>query len=98
MKEDEGGCSGPTCTPEQAEYNALVWFFDETCAGPSFPSGTVAIGGHNGPAPLNYVQIYGPDITYATNNASNKVGVMMGGSTNMVSAQDLLDKASRHSL
>lgn len=91
--DDEGGCTG--CSPEQAEYNVLTWFFDETSEGPSFPTGTVAgIGGHNGPAPLNYLQIYGPDITYALDPTSVKVPVVMGGSTNMVSAQDLLHKAA----
>ncbi len=91
---DEGGCAS-TCTPEQAEYNVLVWFFDETSEGPSFPSGTVAVGGTNGPAPLNYLQIYGPDIQYASDNASNpKVAVTMGGSIKMVTAQGLLHKAS----
>jgi hypothetical protein len=77
---DEGGCPS-TCSPEQAEYNVLVWFFDETSEGPAFPSGTVAVGGHNGPAPLNYLQIYGPDIAYAS--TSPKVPVTMGGSTHM---------------
>lgn len=92
--DDEGGCSGPTCTPEQAEYNVLVWFFDGTSEGPNFPSGTVAIGGNSGSAPLNYLQIYGPDITYATTDVSGKVAVTMGGSPNYFSAQDLLHKAS----
>jgi hypothetical protein len=91
---DEGGCTSG-CSAEQAEYNVLVWFFDETSEGPSFPSGTVAIGGHNGPAPLNYLQIYGGDVTYASNHASNpKVAVTMGGTTKMVTAQELLHKAS----
>jgi hypothetical protein len=53
------------------------------------------IGGTGGTAPLNYLQICGPDITYASDNASNpKVAVTMGGSTHMVTAQDLLHKAS----
>jgi hypothetical protein len=91
---DEGGCTS-SCSPEQAEYNVLTWFFDETSEGPSFPSGTVKIGGHNGPAPLNYLQIYGEDINYASDNASNpKVGVTEGGVTKMVTAQGLLHKAS----
>ena len=91
---DEGGCTS-TCSPEQALYNVLTWFFDETSEGPSFPSGTVAIGGHNGPAPLNYLQIYGEDIKYASDNASNpKVAVTIGGATKMATAQGLLHKAS----
>jgi hypothetical protein len=91
---DEGGCPSG-CSKEQALYNVLVWFFDETSEGPSFPSGTVAIGGHNGPAPLNYLQFYGPDIKYASDNVSSpKVDVMMGGSKKPVTAQELLHKAS----
>jgi hypothetical protein len=50
---------------EQAEYNVLVWYFDGTSTGPFF-------GGTLGSAPLNYVQIYGPDISYA-NHATTKV-------------------------
>ena len=57
--------------------------------------GGVAVGGHSGTAPLNYLQIYGKDITYATNNFFGKQPVMMGTATNMMSAQDLLDMASR---
>jgi hypothetical protein len=56
--------------------------------------GGVAVGGHSGTAPLNYLQIYGKDITYATTDAFGKVPVMMGGVLNSMSAQDLLDKAS----
>jgi hypothetical protein len=89
--EDEGGCTS-TCSPQQALYNVLVWFFDGTSQGPSFPSGTVPIGGTSGSAPLNYLQIYGPDITYASTGPT--VLVQMSTSKNMVSAQDLLHKAS----
>jgi hypothetical protein len=89
---DEGGClSG--CSKEQALYNVLVWFFDGTSEGPSFPSGTVAIGGNSGSsAPLNYLQIYGPDIKYASTGPT--VSVQMGTAMKMMSAQDLLHKAS----
>lgn len=89
--EDEGGCAS-TCSPEQAEYNVLAWFFDGTSQGPSFPSGTVAIGGNSGSAPLNYLQIYGPDITYASTGPT--VFVQMGTARNLTTAQDLLHKAS----
>ena len=78
----------------------LTWFFDGTNQGLSFPTGTapmiggIAVGGPPGSAPLNYLQIYGKDITYATTDAFGKQPVMMGGSTNPMSAQDLLHKAS----
>jgi hypothetical protein len=74
-------------SPEQAEYNVLTWFFDNTGVG-SYFSGT------NGTAPLNYVQVYGPDITYATDNSSNKAPVVMGGTTLKITAQMLLNEAS----
>jgi hypothetical protein len=96
---DTGGCPG-TCSAEQAEYNLLAWFFDGTNQALSFPTGTapmiggVAVGGHPGSAPLNYLQIYGKDITYATTDAFGKQPVTMGTATNPMSAQDLLQKAS----
>jgi len=91
--EDEGGCTS-TCTAEQAEYNVLVWFFDGTSQGPNFLTGSVPmIGGNPGSAPLNYLQIYGPDITYASTGPT--VAVQMGASTQMVSAQNLLHMASQ---
>ncbi len=96
---DTGGCPS-TCSAEQAEYNVLAWFFDRTGQGLSFPTGTapmiggVAVGGHSGSAPLNYLQIYGKDITYATTDAFGKQPVQMGTATNMMSAQDLLHMAS----
>jgi hypothetical protein len=58
-------------SPEQAEYNVLNWFFSGTAVGPFF-------GSTLGAAPLNYVQIYGPDITYATNHANDKAPVVVG--------------------
>jgi hypothetical protein len=91
----EGGCGTGGCSAEQAEYNVLTWFFDGTNQGPSFPTGSVPkVGGNPGTAPLNYLQIYGLDITYATTDAFGKQLVMMGGSMNPMSAQDLLHKAS----
>lgn len=74
-------------SPEQAAYNVLTWFFDNTAAG-SFYSGTY------GTAPLNYVQIYGPDITYASDHLSDKAPVVMGGTTVKITAQNLLNEAS----
>jgi hypothetical protein len=100
---DEGGCPAPTvstpwpCSPEQALYNVLAWFFDGTNQSLNFPPGTVSKnGGHPGSAPLNYLQIWGVDIKYASDNASNPTVPMitMGGSLNPMSAQDLLHKAS----
>jgi hypothetical protein len=74
-------------SPEQAEYNVLSWFFSGTVAGPAF-------GASVGTAPLNYLQIYGPDITYATKNATSKAPVVVGGSPVLYSAQDLLNMAN----
>ena len=101
-----GGCPPvtpltPQCSAEQAEYNLLTWFFDGTSQGLSFPTGTapmvggVAVGGHSGTKPLNYLQIYGKDITYATTDHFGAQPVQMGTATNKMSAQDLLDMASR---
>jgi len=74
-------------SPEQAEYNVLNWFFSGTAAGPFFGSAL-------GAAPLNYLQIYGADIVYATNHASDKVPVIVTGSPVNLSAQDLLNLAN----
>jgi len=45
-------------TPQQALANVLSVYFDETPAGNLYGSG-------KGAAPMNYVQIYAPDIAYA---------------------------------
>jgi hypothetical protein len=88
----EGGCPS-TCSAEQAEYNVLTWFFDGTNQGLSFPTGSIPkVGGNPGSAPLNYLQIYGLDITYATTDAFGKQPVI--GTPIPMSAQDLLHKAS----
>jgi uncharacterized protein (TIGR03437 family) len=74
--------------PEQAEYNVLNVYFDGTLAASLF-------GGTNGTAPLNYLQIYSPDIQYAQTNANAPAQVVQtGGATVTVSAQDLLNLAS----
>jgi len=73
-------------SPEQAEHNVLNWFFSGTAAGPSF-------GAALGAAPLNYLQVYGPDITYATQHTADKVPVIVAGSPVNLSAQDLLNQA-----
>jgi hypothetical protein len=75
-------------SPEQAEYNVLNWYFKDTGAG-SFFGGPTAFG----QAPLNYVQIYGPDIPYAT-GATTPVAVVVSGTPIMITAQELLSLAS----
>ncbi len=79
-------------SPEQALYNVLRVFFDGTAAAGSF-------GGTPGSAPVNYVQIYNQDIKYATahGNAPAQV-VKTNGSGETMTAQDLLDLASRQLL
>jgi len=74
--------------PEQAEYNVLKVYFDGTPAAPLF-------GGTNGTAPLNYLQIYSPDIQYATTNVNSPAQVVeSNGATVAISAQDLLNLTS----
>jgi uncharacterized protein (TIGR03437 family) len=75
--------------PEQAEYNVLNDFFNGTAAAPFF-------GGTSGTAPLNYLQIYAPDIQYATAkiNAPAQV-VETSGTSVAMTAQDLLNLASQ---
>jgi uncharacterized protein (TIGR03437 family) len=75
-------------TPEQAEYNVLKVYFDGTPAASLF-------GGTNGTAPLNYLQIYSPDIQYAEANVNAPAQVVeTSGATVALSAQDLLNLAS----
>jgi len=75
--------------PEQAEYNVLNVYFGGTAAAPFF-------GAAQGATPLNYLQIYSPDIQYATDhvNAPAQVVEASGASVSM-SAQDLLNLASQ---
>ena len=79
-------------SPEQAAYNVLAVFFDGTAAASLF-------GGTPGAVPLNYVQIYYQDIQYvdAHANAPAKI-VKTGGASVLLSAQDLLNQASRNLL
>jgi hypothetical protein len=75
--------------PEQAEYNVLHAYFDGTAAASSFD-------GTPGTAPLNYLQIYSPDILYANDHVSSPVQVVKAsGASVMMSAQDLLNLASQ---
>ncbi len=73
--------------PEQAEYNVLNVYFAGTTAASSF-------GGAQGTAPLNYLQVYAPDIQYATAkiNAPAQVVETSGVSVAMT-AQELLNLA-----
>jgi uncharacterized protein (TIGR03437 family) len=74
--------------PEQSEYNVLRVYFDGTPAASLF-------GGTNGAAPMNYLQIYSPDIQYAEMNAIAPAQVVeTSGVTVALSAQDLLNLAS----
>lgn len=76
-------------SPEQAMYNVLHVFFDGTPAAASF-------GGTPGTAPVNFVQIYNQDITYATAHANEPAQVAQtGGSSAPTTVQDLLDLASQ---
>jgi len=75
-------------SPEQAAYNVLKVYFNGTPAAPIF-------GGTQGTAPLNYLQIYSPDILYAENKVNAPAQVVeTGGASVAMSAQDLLNLAS----
>ena len=83
----KGGCTSGI-SPEQAEYNVLNVFFDGTVVASSF-------GGTPGGAPLNYLQIYSPDIQYATTHIHAPAQVMQTNGTSItITAQDLLNLAS----
>jgi uncharacterized protein (TIGR03437 family) len=75
--------------PEQALYNVLNFYFDGTSVATTF-------GGTQGSAPLNYVQIYSPDIQYAAANANATAQIVeAGGAIVSAAAQDLLNLASQ---
>lgn len=74
--------------PEQAEYNVLNNYFNGTAVASSF-------GATTGTAPLNYVQIYSPDILYATANINASAQVVeTNGITAAMTAEALLNLAS----
>jgi len=74
--------------PEQAAYNVLNYYFDGTAVAPVF-------GGTVGTAPMNYLQIYSPDIQYAAANANKPaVQIVEAGVVVSTTAQDLLNLAS----
>ena len=75
--------------PEQAEYNVLNDYFNGTAVASFF-------GGTQGTAPLNYLQIYSPDIQYAENHINTPAQVVeTSGASVAMSAQDLLNLASQ---
>jgi hypothetical protein len=75
-------------SPEQALYNVLEYYFNETPAASYF-------GGKTGGAPLNYLQIYYEDVQYATKNTGKAANVIeTGGVTVSQTAQSQLNLAS----
>jgi uncharacterized protein (TIGR03437 family) len=75
-------------SPEQAAYNVLNFYFSGTAGASSF-------GATQGATPLNYLQVYSPDIQYAEMNVDAPAQVVQtGGSSVSMSAQELLDLAS----
>ncbi|MGA7192785.1 MAG: hypothetical protein WBW94_04075 [Anaerolineales bacterium] len=82
------GCANGI-SPEQAEYSVLNVFFDGTAVASSF-------GGTTSNAPLNYLQIYAPDIQYATAHINDPAQVIKtDGTSVMMTAQDLLNLANQ---
>ena len=85
-------CTDPctnTLSPEQAEYNVLKVFFEGTPAASS-------VGRTLGNAPLNYLQDNYEDVQYATAHVNAPVEVVqIDGTSNMMTAQDLLNLASQ---
>jgi hypothetical protein len=79
---------------EQAEFNVLSWFFEDTGEGSYFGTKGLAERGDNGSDPLNYVQVNALDVIYASANASKEVPVEMNGTSTKISAQNLLNLAS----
>ena len=75
-------------SPEQSLYNVLGAYFDGTPVASFF-------GGTPGAAPLNYLQIYSPDIQYATANANAPAQVIENGVIVSTTAQALLNLASQ---
>jgi len=75
--------------PEQAEYNVLYVYFYTTPVASFF-------GGSNDSSPLNYMQIYSPDILYAEAQVNKPAQVMeIDGDFMSASAQGLLSLASQ---
>jgi hypothetical protein len=77
--------SSDLISPEQAAFNVLGFYFDQTPSAGYF-------GRTTGSTPLNYLQIYYQDIQYATDNVGNPAHV--GGLPSPVTAESLLMVAS----
>jgi hypothetical protein len=79
--------------PEQALYNVVNGFFMNSLGGGG------DFGGALGGAPLNYMEIYAPDIVYAENNCTRKAKVWKNAGMTLiferVSAEELLMQANR---
>ena len=90
-----GGCpTNDPVSPEQAIYNVLTVYFDGTPVGSNYGSryGTPPVVASN--LPLNYLQIYDADVTYANEN-TNAVPVVNGfGNITNMTAQTEFNNAS----
>jgi len=82
---------GGSAIVEQALFNTLAYFFTGTNAASFYCEPAVETGAF-GPAPLNYLQIYYPDIQYAASNGPGTVTASCF--TGSLSAQDELNSAS----
>ncbi len=79
-------------SPEQAAYNVLRNYFNDTSAASSF-------GGTPGDKPENFLQIYGADFQYAANHVNNPAQVIQTDDTTIsITAQQLLNLASQNLL
>ncbi len=92
----QGGCptNGPKAdliSPEQAIYNVLTVYFDGTPVGSYY--GLPPIVSSN--LPLNYLQLYGSDVDYASTNITGTNIVDGSSNTIMVTAQSELNTASQ---
>ncbi len=80
--------SNDLISPEQGLWNVLHIYFDGTPQAAAFD-------GTAGTAPLNFLQIYEEDVTYAAANAASPAVIVRGdGTTFSMSFQDLLNLAS----
>jgi hypothetical protein len=86
-----GGCpTNDPVSPEQAIYNVLTLYFDGTPVGSYY--GPPLIVSSN--LPLNYLQIYNEDVTYAETNSAGSLVVDGFDNTNLMTAQMLFTNAS----
>ncbi|MGA2244738.1 MAG: hypothetical protein ABSH48_07060, partial [Verrucomicrobiota bacterium] len=84
-----GGCTN--ISPEQAIYNVLAAYFDGTPVGSNYGIPPFVVSSN---LPLNYLQIYNEDVTYANDNTNAVAGVDGFGNTNSTTAQMLFANAS----